>query len=90
MTREHVVTTRPHPLETHASSRPDDECFMEPTGPAAVRPRLAVQVDSGHTEAGDQHCEASEQEDCAADSKASPGNDEPVLVKDDDKQPDGQ
>ena len=90
VTREHVVPASPDPLEAHTRPRPDDKRLMQAAGPAAIGPGLAVQVDPRHTQAGDQHCEAPEQEDCAANGKTPPRNDEPVFVEDDDKQPDGQ
>ena len=63
---------------------------MKATGPAAVRPGLAVKMHPGHTEAGDQHREAAKEEDCAPDRITPPRNDEPVFVEDDDEQPDGE
>ena len=90
MAGEHVVPAGPHPLEAHAGPGPDDKGLVESARPAPVRPGLAVQVHPGHREARDEHREAAEEEDRATDGKAAPPNDEPVLMKDDDKQPDGE
>ena len=77
-------------LQWHPRPGPDDEGLVQSAGPAAVRPRLAVQVDPGHREARDQHREAAQQEDRAADSEAPPRDDEAVPVEDDHHQPDAQ
>ena len=44
--REHVISTRPHPLEAHPCSRPDDVGLVKSGGPGAVGARFAVQMDS--------------------------------------------
>ena len=46
-------------------------------------------MNSGDWQAGDDHGETSEQENCSGNCKKSASYDEPVLVEDDDQKPDG-
>ena len=51
---------------------------------------LAIQMNSWDRQASYYHCEASEKEDSSSDGKKPACNDEPVLVEEDDKEPDSE
>lgn len=88
MAREHVVSTGPDPLQAHPCPGPDDVGIVQTVSPGAIRPGLAVKVDPWDRQAGDEHGDASEEEDGASNREESSGNDEPVLVEENNKYPD--
>ena len=62
--------------------------IVQAVGPGAVRPGLAVKVDPWDRQTGYQHGNASEEEDGVSNREESSGNDEPVLVEENNKYPD--